>query len=87
VGNSNPNPKSETMKTATRITIADISGATITIPAGTRTAPAWNVPTPASGKRHRWVCFGRWATPEQKRQWKFGILLTHEETKGFGLIR
>ena len=75
------------MKTATRITIADISGSQITIPAGTRTAPAYNIPTPASGKRHRWVVMGRWATPEQKRQWKFGILLTHDEVKGFGLIR
>ncbi len=70
------------MRTTTTITVADISGATITIPAGTRTAPAHNLPTPATGKRHRWVCVGRWATPHQRRQWQFGILLTHDEVKG-----
>jgi hypothetical protein len=69
------------MKTRQDITVADISGASITIPAGTRTTPAHNLPLPADGKRHRWVVFGRWATPEQKRRWKFGLLLTHAEVQ------
>jgi hypothetical protein len=75
------------MKTKTKITISDISGSRIMIPAGTRTTPAYNIPMPASGKRHRWVSFGRWATAAEKRQWKFGILLTFEEVKGIGLQR
>jgi hypothetical protein len=67
------------MKTKFDITIADISGARLTIPAGTRTAPAHNLPAGSGGKPNRWVIFGRWATAAEKRQWKFGVMLDWRE--------